>query len=217
MDIRMSIFDVTGKNIFDDLITTDSFITAEPGLTLGLATVNVSADMLTNITPQFLNFSLYRVNDDDSKTILYADTQFGAKGIMELVGSALSVATASRYITVFNPDTNTVAPYITTYRSDAVEARMPNQTISETLAGMSLEFSFTGLAASVTVEYTEYDVISSAVTWQALETFSVADTTSTLTKTYSYPAYNRSVAWVRVSYIRSNNNTGKIDNILVRL
>ena len=217
MDIRMSIFDVTGKNIFDDLLTTDTYITAEPGEIQGLATVNISADMLTNITPQFLTFSLYRVNEDDSKTILYADTQFGAKGNMELVGSALSVATPPRYITVFNPITNSLPPYITTYYSDAVEARMPNQTISETLASISLEFSLSGLAGDITVEYTEHDVISSLVTWQALETFSVASSTAALTKTYDYPDYNRTVAWIRVSYLRATNNTGKIDNIVIRL
>jgi len=210
MDLKMCVTDVQGK----ELLTTD----LTPSTTTGLATATIVENDLLNITPQFLNFSIYRVNDDLTKTILYADTQFGIKGNMELVGSALSVDTPSRYITRFLAMTNDdINPPVTTWYSDAVEVRKPNYMTDESTDQLNLDFALNGLEATIKVQYTTYDVIGSTIEWIDIEEFQVTSSTATLTKSYSYPTYNREMSWLRVTYVRADENTGNIDKVTVRL
>jgi hypothetical protein len=210
MDIKMSVTDVNGKQI----LVAD----AVPMSTTGLATITITPDALENLIPQFLTYTVYKENLDDTRTVLYADTQFEARGKMELVDTVLAKETAPRYITRFLPITNdSVEPYIVTYFSDAVDVRQPNfLTVAED-DSVSLDFKFLGLSGSVTVQYTYDDVVSSTIEWFDIETFSVASSTSSISKTYDYPVYNRKLAWMRIKYVLDINNTGKIDSVTVRL
>lgn len=210
MDLKMCVTDVLGKEI----LTTD----LTPSSTTGLATATITESDLTNLTPQFLSFSIYRVNDDLTKTILYADTQFGIKGNMELVGSALSVETPDRYITRFLPLTdNTTNPYTTTWTSDAVEIRKPNFLEDPTTETLDLVFYNDGLAGTITVQKTDDDIINASTEWTDIEEFDLASNVTTMSKTYSYPTYNRDASWLRVKYIKEENNTGNLDKVVVRL
>jgi hypothetical protein len=208
--IRMSIQDVMGKEFLVATVT--------PSATKGLATVNIQETDLVNLDPQFLNFTIYKINSDTSKTVFYADTQFGVKGNMELVGSAVGTDTEPRYITRFAPITvSDPQPKIITYYSDAVEIRQPNYLDSAVNDSVDLDFIFDGLAASITVEYTEDTVVSSNTVWTTLETFSVTTATTSVTKTYDNPEYNRDANWLRVKYVRTTDNAGNIDKITIRL
>ena len=208
--IRMSIQDVLGKEFLVATVT--------PSATKGLATVNIQETDLVNLDPQFLNFTIYKINSDASKTVFYADTQFGVKGNMELVGSAVGTGTEPRYITRFAPITVTdPQPTVITYYSDSVEIRQPNYLDSAVNDSVDLDFIFAGLAASITVEYTEDTVVSSNTLWTTLETFAVTTATTAITKTYDNPEYNRDANWLRVKYVRTTNNAGNIDKITIRL
>jgi len=208
--LKMSIQDVMGKEFLVANVT--------PTATIGLATVNVRAIDLVNLDPQFLNFTIYKINANTSKTVFYADTQFGVKGNMELVGSAVGTETEPRYITRFVPITvSDPQPNIITYYSDAVEIRQPNYLDAAVNDSVDLDFIFNSLAASITVEYTEDAVVSSNTLWTALETFSVTTATTAITKTYNNPEYNRDANWLRVKYVRTTNNVGNIDKITIRL
>ena len=208
--LKMSIQDVMGKEFLVANVT--------PTATIGLATVNVRAIDLVNLDPQFLNFTIYKINANTSKTVFYADTQFGVKGNMELVGSAVGTETEPRYITRFVPITvSDPQPNIITYYSDAVEIRQPNYLDAAVNDSVDLDFIFNSLAASITVEYTEDAVVSSNTLWTALETFSVTTATTAITKTYNNPEYNRDANWLRVKYVRTTNNAGNIDKITIRL
>jgi len=215
MTLKMSITDTLGR----DLATVD----VAPSATTGLATITIAEDALSNITPQFLNFTIYNetVNEDETvtRTVMYADTQFGAKGNIELIGSVLATGVPARYITRFIPitNTNTGLPWRPTYYSDAVEIRQPNILRAAEDDTVDLNFEFKALAGTVTVQYTTSDVVSTGTDWVDIEAFTVATSTVTLTKTYSYPTYTREMAWFRVKYDLEIGNTGTLDKVTVLL
>lgn len=210
MDLKMLVTDTAGKEIVTKTVT--------PMTTTGLGTVNIAETDLVGYDPQFLKFTVYRDNGDTTKTILYADTQFGVKGNMELIGDALTTETPERFITTFNQITNDdTTPYEVNFFSDAVEIRQPNYVVDELLDSFNLDFMFNGLEGDITVQFTKDSVIHAFTSWEDIETFSVVPSTSTVTKTYSYPLYNREMAWARIKFIRTNNNTGTVDKVIIRL
>ncbi len=161
MDLRMIITDVNGLLV--------SNVELSPKTTLGLATATIPEGDLANLTPQFLQFSIYRVNEDETKTVLYADTQFGAKGNMELVGTIMDLATPARYITRFNQVTDPAVlglpPYQIRSYSDAVDIMQPNFVKESSLEQVTLDFDFTGLDGEVVVQFTKDPVISTVTDW----------------------------------------------------
>jgi len=208
--LKLSVQDVLGK----EFLVTDVI----PSVTKGLATVNIQESDLVNLDPQFLSFTIYKINADQTKTVFYADTQFGVKGNMELIGNALGIDTAPRYITRFAPITATDPnPNITTFYSDAVEIRQSNYLDEAVNDSVDLDFTFDGLDASITVEYTDEAVIGANIPWTTLETFAVTTATTSVTKTYTNPEYNRDANWLRVRYVRTTNNTGNIDKVVIKL
>ena len=214
MDLRMIVTDVNGLLVSDVAVT--------PGATKGLALATIAETDLVNLTPQFLQFSIYRVNEDQTKTVLYADTQFGAKGNMELVGTIMDVATPARYITRFAPITDPAVlglpPYIIRYYSDAVEITQPNLVQASAEDAVDLAFSLLGLEGEIVVQFTKDPVISSATSWTTVDTFTVTSSTTNVSKSYTANSgYSRELTWARVYYTPVNNNTGKIDRVEITL
>jgi hypothetical protein len=219
MTLKMTVTDVKGAL----LLTTD---VVNSLTTQGLATVNLTADALKGVNPQFLKFTIYRVNPDTTRTVLYADTQFGAEGLMELVGAAFPQAGStipekipSRYITRFygitNTDMGNVLLGTTVYYSDAVEITRPNFLKAEVEEYLTMEFSFKDLVGSVIVEWTKDAVVSAGTTWETIETFNVTTMNDVVTKTYEFPTYRRDYNWARVKYQKSGTNTGSINAVIV--
>jgi hypothetical protein len=211
MDMKMLITDINDHPI----VTLDVTATS----TLGLATVNVPASELTDISPQYLNFTIFRINEDSTKTVFYADTQFGVKGNMELVGSAVGSAFLNKYITRFLPITDPAVlglpPYKIMYYSDAVEILRPNFIQSVLAETLNFEFTTQNLEAEITIEFTKDSVVSAGTTWEDIETFTVTPFTVTTEKSYSYPVYNREFTWARVKYSIINKSQGKITKVTV--
>lgn len=200
MDLKMSVTDVNGLFLEEYNIV--------PSATIGLATTNIPECDLELLDSQFLNFTIYRVNHDASKTIFYADTQFGAVGQMELVGSAIEISNPDRYITRFSPLTNTeVTPYLVTYYSDAVEIKSPNYlNRPENTDSLELEFFFNKSNAAVTVQATKDPIISSGAVWTDILSFGVFPEDTTATKIIAYPKYDRSLTWLRVKFEQTSYN-----------
>ena len=209
MTLKMSVTDVNNQQIGIFNVTSDPD-------RIGLATINIPSIDLTYIEPQFLNFTVYRINNDDTKTVFYADTQFGAVGNMELVGSAVATKPTPRYITRFLPITNdSFQPFMPEYFSDAVDIIVSNVLKNSTLEQVIFTFITKNLDADITVQFTKDSVISSATDWENIETFNVNFTVSNIAKNYLYPTFNRDYKWARVKYKLLNQSTGKIDKIYV--
>jgi hypothetical protein len=105
---------------------------------------------------------------------------------------------------------------IQTFYSEAVEVNPVNDIQENTQ--IKLEFWAEALAATVKVQITTDVVVSTATTWHDLESFSIASTTEKVFKTYnSISDFSNNVSWLRVTYIRADENTGKFDRVIVRM
>jgi hypothetical protein len=214
MDLHMIVTDTNNLLVAD--------VEVVPSSTTGLALATIPETALIDVAPQFLTFSIYRVNEDETKTVLYADTQFGAKGNMELVGTVMDLATPARYMSRFigvtDPTVLGLPAYEVRQYSDAVDITQPNFVKAAELDQLDLNFKFIGLEAEVVVQFTKDPVISGGTDWTTIETFTVASTTSSLEKSYTTAnGYDREMRWARVYYTPVLNNTGKIDRVVVTL
>lgn len=185
--------------------------------TTGLASMTIPSSAIDYMAPQFLKYSVYIVSNG-TKTPLYGDTQFGVGGKMELLGGAVPTALAPKIIdsfTFLNDDTDP-SHIVKTYYSDAIEVNPLNDVNEQ--SSINLELRALALDAVVTVQITNYAVISSATVWDTLETFDIASTTEKVFKTYNEAQdYSNNIGWLRIKYVPTTNNTGKFDKVLVRM
>jgi hypothetical protein len=81
--LELNIMDVSGNAL------PNSPYTVTPNATKkGIAKVIIPQEDLTNLTPQFLTYSVSAIKDG-ADVLMYADTKFGAVGTIELIGSAM--------------------------------------------------------------------------------------------------------------------------------
>ena len=183
--------------------------------TPGLATFNVPAEDIAIIDPQFLRYTVYIENDDLTKSPIYGDTQFGVTGMIDLIGTALPQTLAPKVIKTFTYLHDTVTT-VQTFYSEAAEVNPPNDITAE--PEINVDLFFNALAGNVTIQLTEDPVVSTATRWTTLETFAVTTSDVFMTKNYGVLAnYSKDKVWLRVTYVRADANTGKIDKVLVSL
>jgi hypothetical protein len=205
LTLQCVIMDTLGQEVY----TAD----VEHSATPGLATFTVPATALEFVNPQFLRYTVYILNDDDTKSPIYGDTQFGITGMIDYVGNALPQVLLPKVLSNFTYLHDT-ATTVQTFYSDSVEINPPNDIVEEPV--LTLEFAASGLAAEVKVQMTKDPVVSTATVWTTLETFTITTSTSTLSKTYdSADGFDKEAGWLRVTYVRAINNTGTFDKILV--
>ena len=184
----------------------------------GIARATIPAGAIAAYTPQFLKYTLYKINNNGTKTPVYGDTQFGATGTIDLLGGAMPTAAPPKVIDTFiymDDDTNP-ANIVRTYFSEAIEIRPLN--FGPDNSQVKLEFWPVGLSGTITVQITDDAVVSSATTWKDIEVFSIAPSTDRVYKTYNEVVdYSNNVSWIRIKYIRATNNTGTFDKVLVRV
>ena len=180
----------------------------------GLGLITIPSTALDTITPQFLKYSVYILNDDDTKTPVYGDTQFGVTGTMDLLGGSMPTGLPIKVIKTFTYDIDVRDPTWATrnYHSEAIEINPVNTGIGS--GEVELEFSFSSLAADIIVQTSKVPVISAGIDWTNVETFNVTNSTTTVTKTYPVTA---ETIWLRIVYTAQANNTGKIDKVIARL
>jgi hypothetical protein len=183
--------------------------------TPGLATFTVPATALALISPQFLRYTVYILNDDDTKSPIYGDAQFGITGMIDYVGDALPQVLLPKVISNFTYLHDAVTA-VQTFYSESVEINPPNDIVDEPV--LTLDFTADSLSAEVKVQMTKDPVVSTSTHWTTLETFTITTSTSTLSKTYdSTDGFDKEAGWLRVTYVRAINNTGKFDKVLVSM
>ena len=180
----------------------------------GLGLMTIPATALDTITPQFLKYTVYILNDDDTKTPVYGDTQFGVTGTMDLLGGAMPTGLPDKTIKTFTYEIDVQDPTWATrkYHSEAIEINPVNDGVGS--GEVELEFSFSSLAAPIIVQTTTGTVVSTATVWTNVETFNVTTATTTVTKTYPI---NSDTNWLRIAYTSQADATGKIDKVTARL
>lgn len=184
--------------------------------TTGLATMQIGADDVAYLNPQFLKYTLYILEDTGGKVPLYGDTQFGIGGTIDLKAGAMPDIADPQIIDAFTYLVDDAVPgnYVYTYFSDAVEVN-PKNDINDSHQ-IKLEFWPETFSATVSVQITNDVVVSTATEWEDLETFNITNTTDRVTKIYNEILdYSNNIGWLRIKYIPDTGNTGKIDKVLV--
>jgi hypothetical protein len=209
-DMKFVIMDQLNQEVYTGDVDVNTGIT-------GIAKITIPSAALEYLQPQFLKYTVYKVNSDNTKTPLYGDTQFGVTGTIDLLAGAMPSELPAQIMDTFNYLDDTSDPeYPRIFYSESIDVNPPND-ITEAQS-LSLEFWAAGLDATVTVQVTEDIVIGWATNWRDLETFTIASTTDRLTKIYNNgDDYSNNISWLRVKYIRATDNTGKLDKVLVRV
>jgi hypothetical protein len=206
-DMKFVVMDQLNQEVYAGDIDTTTGIK-------GLGLMTIPATALDTITPQFLKYSVYILNDDDTKTPVYGDTQFGVTGTMDLLAGAMPTGLPPKTIKTFIYEIDVIDPTWATrnYYSEAIEVNPVNDGVGS--GEVELEFSFSSFDADVTVQTTTGTVISTATIWDDVETFNVTTSTSTVTKTYPVSSDTN---WLRITYVAQASDTGKIDKVIARL
>ena len=206
--MKFVIMDQYNQEVYTGDIDTATGIT-------GLGLMSIPATSLDGISPQFLKYTVYILNEDDTKTPVYGDTQFGVTGTMDLLAGAMPTGLPPKVIKTFAYDIDVNDPTWATrnYHSEAIEINPVNAGVGS--GTVDLEFYFGSLESNVIVQTSNDAVVSTGSTWTDIETFHVTTATTTVSKTYSI---GDDVKWLRVSYTVSyTNNTGKIDKVVAML
>ena len=146
--IEMNVMDSSGQAL------PNSPYTVTPTSLKGIATVTIPADDLSYLNPQFFKYSVSAVKDGN-ETLLYADSRFGAVGVLELVGSAMPVVRDSKIFESFTAEIDLKGT--PTWHTSAIPAKFYEAVPTEAL---SFDINLTGFIGSVWIEATKDSTIS---------------------------------------------------------
>lgn len=181
----------------------------------GLASCTIPAIELSMIGPQLLKYSLY-ISDGSIRKPIYADAQYGMIGRINLIDGVVPEASPpiiiDTFMMAFGHDST---ERYKIYTSESAEINPTNDYVSA--QQITLDFITNKLDADITVQITDFAVVSSTTLWQDIEHFSVANTTTRVYKTYNHIIdYSNNVSWLRVKYVPKYQSTGSIEKIIVK-
>ena len=208
--LNFKILDAYGQEVFDGEVVPDDTLT-------GIARVEIPSDTFEYIDPQFLKYTIYQTIDGKYYPV-YGDTQFGATGTIDLIGGAWPVDSLPP-ITIktflYMDDDSQPAPWPRNFYSEGAQIKDPNY-ISATTT-LSIDFYPVGLSTTVHVQVTDAPVISTSTVWTDIDSFSVTNVDTLLSKTYTRGTnYSDDIIWLRIKYQLPYNATGKFDKIVIR-
>jgi len=213
--IRVVVMDQAEKEIntytatvLDDGSTVDSLT--------GVATVTISESDLVNLQPQFLKFSVYMVNSDTTKTLLYGDSKYGGHGTIELLGGIMPKARPVQTYDDFQQSTNyqgqAVSERIVTYYSSAIPVKFYE---AEATTSVTVEVSLTNFVGTVSVEATKSPVMGNEaflnpafVVSRIYDEANMSSDTEIATFVIDVTEYT----YIRVKYV---NSAGSVDSFQV--
>jgi len=150
-NIELNVMDASGQALPNSPYTVTPF---NQTTLKGLASVTIPEDDLTDLTDQFLKFSVTAVKDGKD-VMLYGDSRFGATGTIELIGNAMPVFRDPRIFKTFTAEIDLKG--IPTYHSSAIPATFYEAVPTEEL---SFSVSLKGFTGSVWLEATKQNTIN---------------------------------------------------------
>ncbi len=178
----------------------------------GVARITIPEADLANLDPQHLKFTSYILNADNTKTLLYGDTKYGAQGFIDLLDGIVPTSREVRRFDTFQQETNyngrTFEERTVTYYSSTVPVKF-YEAIPTVQADISVYV--TGFVGTIKIQTTKKEslgheaLLDTAVQTQVFTTarstpvlFSDIDTTD--------------VTYLRVCYIKT---AGTVDYFTV--
>ncbi len=160
---RVDIFGKTVKFVIMDQasreIETYNATVVDDGSTAcvkGVARITIPEADISTLDPQHLKFTSYILNNDNTKTLLYGDTKYGAQGFIDLLDGIVPTARQIRTFDTFQPETNyngrTFEERTVTYYSSAVPVKF-YEAVPTTQADISVYV--TGFVGTIKVQATK--------------------------------------------------------------
>jgi hypothetical protein len=150
--LTLHIMDASGQGVVERALVNLNQTTSK-----GLAKVTVAASDLVALNGQFFKFSVTALDEEDNPLMLYGDTQFGAKGTMELVSDALPIARPSQTHTSFYPVITGATELISTYYSSSIPTKFYEAVPSTDL---DLTVHMTNFVGEIWLEATKHTTIT---------------------------------------------------------
>ena len=181
----------------------------------GIAKTVIPQDDLSELSAQFLKYSITALDSDSNNIVLYTDTRFGAVGTMELVGDATPVFKNDQVYTEFTQEINFMGNVIN--HSSAIPCKFYE---AEKTNSLIFEIEIKGFQGQIYLEGTTDMTISvnSYLNAPQLYPTTIATPTTTIVRWVNVPVndfnYFR-VSWVNSSVynITSTNTSGAIGSV----
>lgn len=200
--------DIFGKQVRFDIIDTaqrslltKNAIILDDGATRskkGLIRVKVTEGELLDIDDQLARYTIFMIDDQGERTLLYADTQFGASGTVEIIDDAFVNPSKTHEVSNFLLDSDV-------YYSNAVTGEATRKDGLHTMTVYSDNFNGTFI-----VEVTLNDILNETAQWSTYASYTVDFTQRTQPFLVEM---NGSFTYVRVKYAA---NQGSLEKFLLR-
>ena len=156
-------------------------------------------------------YSAYLENENGARTILYADSQFGASVPVEIVENSFPQALPSQQVLSSEFITAENVNYVVQDDSLYTSALNGHPDLNSNTALHTVAFYSTGYEGEVEVQVTLENGVTNIVQWATLETITITPGDNIL-----YHNFNGIYGWVRFRMIPDVVNTGTVDKILYR-
>ncbi len=213
-DIKIQLMDQANKSIqvYTAMVLDDGSTVASRGR----ANFTIPESDVSTLDAQSLKFSVYILNDDDSKTLLYGDSKFGALGIMQLEDSIMPYVRPVQRYEDFQPETNyqgkTIEERISTFYSSAITTKFYEAVPTQF---MTVKVYVTGFSGRVSIQGTKKITIGHEAflnpAYQSTQIITAEEKDSdTIELTFVIDITD--LTYLRVSYIKE---TGSVDYFTV--
>jgi hypothetical protein len=209
-NVKFVLMDQTSREIetYDATVVDD-------GSTLcvkGVARITIPETDLTNLDPQHLKFTSYILNGDNTKTLLYGDTKYGAQSFVDLLDGVIPKTRELRRYDDFQQETNyngrTFEERTITFYSSAVPVKF-YEAIPTTTADVTVYV--TGFVGTIKIQATKKEIVGHEsflnTTVQTIE-FTTARNTPVIFDDID----TTDITYLRVCYI---NTAGTVDYFTV--
>lgn len=126
----------------------------------GVARITLPEADLATLDPQHLKFTSYILNGDNTKTLLYGDTKYGAQGFIDLLDGIIPTTREIRRYDTFQQETNyngrTFEERTVTYYSSAVPVKF-YEAIPTTTADIVVYV--TGFIGTIKIQATKKEIV----------------------------------------------------------
>ena len=217
MNGDQKLLDVVGQTLWWQLLDRDTAelkfktsVTVE-GTMNSHVTIPVTEGDIEPLLSGHYMYSAYLEDDNGVRTVLYADSQFGASVPVEIVENAFpqilpsQQVLSSEFITAENID------YVEPDNSLYTSALNGHPDLNGNTALHTVAFYATGYEGQVEIQVTLENGVTDITTWTVLETLSITTSDAIL-----YHNFNGIFGWVRFRMIPDVANTGTVDKILYR-
>jgi len=196
--------DISGKVVRFDILDTKLKLLLTKNATVlddgstrnkkGLITVKITEGELLDIDEQLAKYTIYMLDDQGERTLLYADTQFGASGNVEIIDDAFAHPSKTHESDVFLLDNGY-------YYSAALTGEATRKDGLHSMVVYSDNFNGT-----FTVEVTLNDILNETAQWSTYASYTVDFTARTQPFLVEM---NGSFTYVRIKYADGQGSLAK--------